>query len=106
MPSTAKNILEWYNAHYNNATYKTLRTALESVPAISDKFVIDTMNLLTDAALSLSGDPQYAAAENALMKRLNELDGHLIELARQHLDQFRRNAPAAANGLKNDFNLG
>jgi len=105
--ATPKHVLEWYNAHYNNTTYKALRAALDGFnhqPNVSPQFVVDTMNLLTDAGLSRSGDPQYAAAEKALMDKLTALDIQLASLARQHLDQFGQNTQTAIDALSNAEN--
>jgi len=100
--TTPKHVLEWYNTHYNNATYKALRKALDGFynrPNVSPQFVVDIMNLLTDAGLSRSGDPQYAEAEKALMDKLTTLDIQLASLARQHLDQFGQNTQTAIDAL-------
>lgn len=51
---TRSDAYAFYNAHYNNDTYTTVRTVLEQY-LVPDDTIIDLMNLLTDSALEQSG---------------------------------------------------
>lgn len=93
-------VLDWYNARYNNQTYRAFSTALAAALGLDERVaqleVYDErhnriMNLLIDTSLELVGAEFYAGAGKRLGNALGGLDEHtpaLVKLAVDHLNHF------------------
>ena len=101
-------VLDTYNAHYNNQTYRAFSAALAAALGLDERVTqLETyderhnriMNLLIDTSLELSGAEFYAGAGQRLGNALGALDEHtpaLVKLASTHLDHFAdRRTPLA-----------
>jgi hypothetical protein len=93
-------VLDLYNAHYNNQTYRAFSAALAAALGVDEPVTrVETyderhnriMNLLIDTSLELSGAEFYAGASKRLGNALGALDEHtpaLVKLAVEHLNHF------------------
>jgi hypothetical protein len=86
-------VLDHYNSHYNNGTYRAFRTALESLSKANptyggEAFEHRLTNLLIDASFERSQAARYQGAERSLMQSIRPLSPDLVTLALQHLANF------------------
>jgi hypothetical protein len=84
-------VLDHYNTHYNNTTYRAFSDALAAnLPGgAAHPDHIAVMNLLIDAAFERSGAALYQSAAMQLGAALMTYDNpELFALAEQHLRQF------------------
>lgn len=93
-------VLDTYNAHYNNQTYRAFSTALAAALGLDERVTRleayderhnRIMNLLIDTSLELSGAEFYAGAGKRLGDALGALEDHtpaLVKLAVEHLNHF------------------
>ncbi len=103
MPQTMnipQPVLDWYNAHYNNQTYRAFSAALAAALGLDERVTQleayderhnRIMNLLIDTSLELSGAEFYAGAGKRLGNALGALDEHtpaLVKHAVDHLNNF------------------
>lgn len=95
-----QHVLDKYNAHYNNQTYRAFGNALVVALGLDERVTQmeafderhnQIMNLLIDTSLELSGAEFYAGAGRRLGDALGALDDHtptLVKLAVEHLNHF------------------
>jgi hypothetical protein len=93
-------VLDTYNTHYNNQTYRAFSAALAATLGLDERVTqLETydgrhnriMNLLIDASFELVGSEYHAGAGQRLGEALGELDDHtprLVRLAVGHLNHF------------------
>ncbi len=93
-------VLDLYNAHYNNQTYRAFSTALAAALGLDERVTQleayderhnRIMNLLIDTSLELAGAEFHAGAGKRLGNALGGLDDHtpaLVKLAVEHLNHF------------------
>jgi hypothetical protein len=93
-------VLDVYNTHYNNQTYRAFSEALAAALGLDERVTQleayderhnRIMNLLIDASLELVGSEYHAGAGQRLGEALGALDAHtprLVRLAVEHLNHF------------------
>jgi hypothetical protein len=93
-------VLDVYNTHYNNQTYRAFSVALAAALGLDERVTQleayderhnRIMNLLIDASLELVGSEYHAGAGQRLGEALGELNDHaprLVRLAVEHLNHF------------------
>ncbi len=78
-------VLDTYNTHYNNQTYRAFSAALAATLGLDERVTqLETydgrhnriMNLLIDASFELVGSEYHAGAGQRLGEALGELDDH------------------------------
>ena len=102
-----QRVYDWYNAHYNNVTYRAFRDALVesshygplSETKTDEQFIDTAMNLLIDASFERSGAECYRGAEAELIAHINPLDSRLATLSRLHLSHFGGAPPEEAEQM-------
>jgi hypothetical protein len=91
-----QRVYDWYNARYDNETYRAVRAALVAsahygalaANQSNEEFITALMNLLIDASFEQCGAERYAGSEARLMASLDPLDSHITTLVRLHLANF------------------
>mgnify|MGYP001493598952 CR=1 FL=1 len=95
-----QHMLDTYNTHYNNRTYRAFSAALAAALGLDERVARSEahderhnriMNLLIDASFELVGSECHAGAGQQLGEALGVLDDHtprLVRLAVEHLNHF------------------
>jgi hypothetical protein len=86
--------MDWYNAHYNNATYQKIWAVLQDT---GNGLIAEFMNMVIDAALEKSGYLFYTGAEARLYEKMrtglrttSSQHERLLVAVGLHLEQFVR----------------
>jgi hypothetical protein len=85
-------VLDDYNRHFNNRTYRAFSDRLHRFaaadPTFGEVFIDTALNLLIDASLERAGAAFYHGAEQSLLVHLRPAPSDLVPLALVHLANF------------------
>ena len=85
-------VLDDYNRHFNNRTYRAFSDRLHRFaaadPTYGEVFIDTALNLLIDSSLERAGAVFYQGAEQSLLAHLRPASSDLMSLALAHLANF------------------